>query len=459
MLTAAVALGVAALALLSPLEHKLRDQEVRDLVATAAQSRSAFSELGPREMTRRAPELRHIVRGLARATGARIALLDAKRRVIVDTDPDEHDAFRDFYAALSTSRAVRRIVPSGAAGEARVAVRVLAGDRRFVLALRKPLDEQRSAVNSVRRAFTTAALAALGAAFVLATGVAAAVLGRLRRLRNAVVRLGAPGFTEADIPDDRRGDEIGDLSRAFADMHGRLARQEELRRMFVATASHELRTPLMSLQGQLEMLDEDLSPQAPDVADARRQLAGARTQADRLTRLATDLLDLSRLDARPDLRREPVELRELVRAVAAEFEAAAGARQVRIETSVADACDVAADPVAVARVVRILIDNALRFSPPGTSIRIEARARAGSVELSVADSGPGVAADERERIFERFARGDDASGAGFGLGLAIGRELAARMGGTLGLGDDHSGGAVFVLRLPGAPARPNAIPT
>jgi signal transduction histidine kinase len=317
----------------------------------------------------------------------------------------------------------------------------------------------RSAVSSVRRAFLTAAIAALVAAFILATGVSTAVLRRLRRLRNAVVQVGAPGFADARIPDDPRADEIGDLSRAFADMHERLAHQEELRRMFVATASHELRTPLMSLQGQLEMLDEDLSPHDPDVQDARRQLAGARTQADRLTRLATDLLDLSRLDARPEVRRESVHLQELVRAVAAEFDAAAEARSVRIETTIPDGCGAAADPGAVARVVRILIDNALRFSPPGEAIRVSARGDDDTVVVSVADSGPGVPTEERERIFERFARGENGSGPGFGLGLAIGRELAERMGGTLTLAEDGSSGAVFLLRLPAAGSTSNAIPT
>jgi signal transduction histidine kinase len=452
MLTAAVALGVAALALLSPLQQKLREQEVRDLVATAVQSRSVFNELDPEQMTPRSRRLHRVVRSLARNTGAHIAILDANGQIIADTDPDARDRFLDFGPALNTSRAVRRIVATEPAGQARVAVRVHVGDQPYVLALRKPLSEVRSAVSSVRRAFLTAAIAALVAAFILATGVSTAVLRRLRRLRNAVVRLGAPGFADTDIPADSHADEIGDLSRAFADMHARLAHQEELRRIFVATASHELRTPLMSLQGQLEMLDEDLSPHSADVADARRQLAGARTQADRLTRLATDLLDLSRLDAGPDMRRERVAVQEVVRAVAAEFDAAARARSVRIETKVPDACDAAADPSAVARVVRILIDNALRFSPPGDAVRIDARAEDGAVQLSVADSGPGVPGDERERIFERFARGENGSGPGFGLGLAIGRELAERMGGTLILADEDGGGAVFVLRLPAAPS-------
>src|SRR3954449_294933 len=123
MLTAAVALGVAALALLSPLERRLRDQEVRDLVASATESRSSF-----RDRDRRTGAgLQRVIRDLARQTGTRVALLDAQGRLIADTDPDARDGFKDFAPALADSRAVRRVVPNGSAGEARVAARVRIG--------------------------------------------------------------------------------------------------------------------------------------------------------------------------------------------------------------------------------------------------------------------------------------------------------------------------------------------
>jgi signal transduction histidine kinase len=113
------------------------------------------------------------------------------------------------------------------------------------------------------------------------------------------------------------------------------------------------------------------------------------------------------------------------------------------------------DPTACARIVRVLLDNALRYSQPGSPVTVVLdRDR-----LTVADAGPGIPADDRERVFERFARGAGANPAGgFGLGLAIARELSERMGGSLALAE-HGPGASFVLRLPRAPAIPNAIPT
>ena len=445
--SAAVALLVAALALLSPLERKLRDQELRALVASGVQSRASFRDLEGRDARPGSRPLQRVVGRLARETGARIALLDEQKRVLIDTDPDERDRFEDFSAAVATDRPIRRITERGTAGEARVALRVRAGDRRYVLALRKPLDEQRSAVGEVRRAFLTAAIAALAAAVLLATGFTATVLRRLRRLRDASLRFDARN--PEDLPVDRHHDEVGDLTRAITEMRERIVRQEQVRRAFVATASHELRTPLMSLHGQLELLHEDLTGDAPDVDDARRQLDGARTQTDRLARLAADLLDLSRLDAQLDLRSEAIEFAEVARAVAAEFDARANERGTPIELPEAASAWATGDPGSVARVLRILIDNALRFAPPGTPVRIAVNARETRAEVTVTDSGPGIPEEDRERVFERFARGGESQdGGGFGLGLAIGRELAERMHGTLELTSASAGATAFTLALP-----------
>jgi len=315
VLTTAVALVVAAVTLLSPLEKKLRTQEVRDLVTAAAQSRTSLSELDLRNPKTDIVRLRRRVRRLASVTGARVALLDSQRHVLVNTDPDAHDPFIDAAAALKTDRAVRRIIQNEDQPEARVAVRVTIDGRRYVLALRKTLNEQRAAVAQVKRAFGTAALVALAVALLVAGFFAATVGRRVRALRAAVVRFGIGGRAE-ELPNDRAADEVGDLSRAFVEMATRLRREEDVRREFVATASHELRTPLMTLQGRLEMLQEELALAEPDLVDGRRHLADARDQADRLGRLAGDLLDLSRLDAEVELHPEAFDTGELVRAVA-----------------------------------------------------------------------------------------------------------------------------------------------
>ena len=318
----------------------------------------------------------------------------------------------------------------------------------WVLVVRKPLDTVNAAVATVRQAFLYAALAGLGLTLILGIPLSGTIVRRLRRLRHAALQLAAEG-PPVEVPAERGRDEVGDLARAFDQMQQQLQHQEEARRAFVSTASHELRTPLASLDGMLELLDDDLRAGEPDIDDAKLLLERARSQSRRLARLAADLLDLSRLDAQVQLRSEPVELGELSRAVLAEFELGTGERGI-ISTLDDSAGQVWAhgDPGSIARIVRILLDNAVRVSPQGGEISVELRAGE-NVSLTVHDEGPGVPPEERELIFQRFQRGQSASGsAGFGLGLAIGRELAERMGGELMLERTEVPGATFTLRLP-----------
>ena len=132
---------------------------------------------------------------------------------------------------------------------------------------------------------------------MIAIPLAGTVVSRLQRLRQAALQLAIDGSGRASFPVDRARDEVGDLARSFSIMQRRLRQQEEARRAFVATASHELRTPLASLEGMLELLADDLQG---DQIDLRTLGApgSCRAQSRRLARLAADLLDLSRLDAR-----------------------------------------------------------------------------------------------------------------------------------------------------------------
>jgi signal transduction histidine kinase len=312
----------------------------------------------------------------------------------------------------------------------------------------KSLDDVDAAARRVRDAFLIAALIGLSVATLVGILLATGLVRRLRDLRRATLKVAELG-PEVELAVDRRRDEVGDLTRAFVTLQQRLREQEQARRTFVATASHELRTPLASLGLMLEMLGEDLAAGSPDLELARKQVDEARGQSDRLSKLAAQLLDLSRIDAGVPLSRELVDLRELCRAVLAEFEPRAPGA---LDLIAADACWAVADPASVARVVRILIDNALRFTPAGERVRVTVSCEADRSTIAISDRGPGVAEAERELIFERFRRGAGTSddGGGFGLGLAIGRELAERMEGELRL-DAASGGACFVLTLPGAP--------
>jgi signal transduction histidine kinase len=368
-----------------------------------------------------------------------------------DSFDDAATAFRDHKAtytlgSINGDQYARAAIPFTTQSE------VDAQPWRWVLVVRKPLAEVSSAVSAVRTAFLVAALVALGLTLILGIPLSATIVRRLRRLRHAALRL-AEGGPPVRVPVDRARDEVGDLARTFALMQHQLQRQEEARRAFVATASHELRTPLATLDGMLELLREDLRTGDPDLDDAESLLERAQAQSKRLGRLAADLLDLSRIDAQVDLRSEPVELGELSRAVLAEFEL--GTSERGIVTVLDDSTGsvwALGDPGSVARIVRILLDNAIRLSPDRAEVKVELR-NGSQASLSVHDHGPGVPPEENELIFERFMRGRATTGqAGFGLGLAIGRELAERMGGELVLEEDDGPGAKFTLRLPVAHA-------
>jgi signal transduction histidine kinase len=321
----------------------------------------------------------------------------------------------------------------------------------------RQLTETTALVEQVQRRFLIAAVVGLLVAVLLAIALSSTLLRRLARLRAAALRITREG-PDAPTPRDVRRDEVGDLARALTRMQEELRRQETARRAFVSTASHELRTPLTMLQGTMELLEEDIRSGRLDELEALRQVSDARTQLNRLSALSGELLDLSRLDAAVPLRSEPVELGEIARAVAAEFELRARERSTSVAVILSDgSCWGRGDPDAVARVVRILLDNALRYGPPGTPVRVEARPAAGHAVIAVADEGLGIPPDERDRIFERFHRGTAAGSAGgFGLGLAIGRELARRMGGELEVDAEVVRGTRFtlVLRAAHAPAEP-----
>ncbi len=333
----------------------------------------------------------------------------------------------------------------------RVAIPLDAYDRAAppdaVLAVRSSIQGITDAVSAVRQSFEIGALVAILLTILIAIPLAGTLVSRLQRLRQAALQL-AMGGAISGFPADRARDEVGDLARSFSIMQGRLRQQEEARRAFVATASHELRTPLASLEGMLELLADDLQAEQPDLEDSAALLDRARVQSRRLARLAADLLDLSRIDAEVSLRSEPIELGELGRAVLAEFELPSAARGVTV-TLEDDGRPVwaLADPGSVARILRILLDNGLRVAPRGSQIRVSVRSSPAPL-LRVSDQGPGVAQEERAMIFERFKRGRETGGeAGFGLGLAIGRELAQRMGGSLVLTDGDGPGATFTLHL------------
>ena len=227
-------------------------------------------------------------------------------------------------------------------------------------------------------------------------------------------------------------------------MRQRLAGLERARREFIANASHELRTPLFSLGGFLELLEnEDV-----DVLTQREFLHTMREQVDRLGKLATDLLDLSRLDAgRLHVEAEPLDLGALAQSLADEFRARAHASGHRLEVDERAAPLAVGDEERALQIGRILVDNALVHTPRGTSITLSTARRGATAALIVEDDGPGIPEREASHIFERFYRVEGSLASGSGLGLAIARELAGLMAGSVELHRTPER-TIFVLVLP-----------
>jgi signal transduction histidine kinase len=229
-------------------------------------------------------------------------------------------------------------------------------------------------------------------------------------------------------------------------MRVRLEALERSRAAFIANASHELRTPLTALGGYLELLTEG------GLTDAERGefLETMGEQVQRLTKLATDLLDLSRLDAGGiTVGRDELDLGELAADCAREMQPLAGRRGSSVV--VAEGLEPAlarGDEGRVLQVLRVLVDNAVRHTPPGTTVTLHTETTPWGASIIVADDGPGIPAELLERVFDRFFRGPGAAARGSGLGLAIARELAERMDGRLLLTSGPEG-TRFALELPG----------
>ncbi|HEU4600222.1 MAG TPA: HAMP domain-containing sensor histidine kinase [Solirubrobacterales bacterium] len=263
----------------------------------------------------------------------------------------------------------------------------------------------------------------------------------IRRLQEAARKV-ADGNFETTIPVASVG-PLRPLARTFNEMQRRLAELDSARKQFIANASHELRTPIFSLGGFVELLEEE-DPSPEERAEFVRTM---RQQIERLTKLTTDLLDLSQLDAGAVVMRAgPVDLTALAREVTKEFGARAELRGSRLQLRTPSEPAIAVgDPDRMRQIIRILLDNALTHTPEGTDVTVTTYSANGRAELTVSDDGPGIPQRVQKRIFERFYTADSAGGSG--LGLAIATELAQRMQGRIAISSSRRFTA-FTLDLP-----------
>ena len=432
------------------LESSLRDEKLRSLRETA----QAFTPLiaDPVRGNATSTEIDALVALIGDRTNTRVTLLlvgdgtEGLQLPIFSDSASETDVkglrFDVARRAERTGRSATALqtTDDGPVGQAAVPIRD--GDTVSRIAVfSSPMSELRGNVALIRRQILIAGGLGLVLALFGGFAVSRRIARRVKVLEEGAEQVASGDFT-ATFPVDE-DDELGQLSRALDDMQRQLAQVERARRRFIATASHELRTPIFSLGGFLELLqEEDLDE------DTRRAFVGElRGQVDRLGKLATDLLDLSRLEAGSlELRPQDTDLGELARTVTSEFAPAVDKHGSELVLDLRDEqIEAVCDPERVAQVLRILIDNALTHTPAGTDVRVSAARVNGSARIDVRDFGPGIDRDAAQRIFEPFFTSDDAQGSG--LGLAIARELAERMDGSLEV-DAAPGRTTFSLELP-----------
>jgi signal transduction histidine kinase len=434
------------------LEQNLKEDRIESLREEARAARPALElpRVGGRQPSAR--EFAARIRRAAEATDARVTIRYWQREATVERNPGFYQVeesrelvpFDEPLArlAIETRRIQDRYTTFRDEELGMVAQRIASPNRlpRVAVYSRDFTDVQDTVAfvrNRVLIATAGALLIALLGGYLVASRLARRV-GRLERAAREVAR----GRYVEPLPVTSK-DELGQLTDTFNRMQQQLRRVDVARKEFIATASHELRTPIFSLGGFVELLqDEDLDE------DTRREFLDTMSeQVERLQKLSVNLLDLSQLDSGSvELHTEPVDLAELTRSIASEFHPRLADHQTELRLDVDDAGPSACcDRERVAQIMRILLDNALRHTPEGTDVTVSANRYNGAAELTVADTGPGLPAGARGKVFERFYTGD--AGRGAGLGLAIARELAERMDGRLVLSTEDDRTA-FTLELP-----------
>ena len=386
------------------------------------------------EQVSQATNTRAVVFSLASETPALVeAFADSateRDSTELQNDPVALDAIRHHRLARGTARR---------SGQTYAEVAYPVGGSAIMLSA--SLHDQLQAVALVRRRVFVAGVLAMVFAVVFGYAGASLITRRIRRLETAADRIAEGLFDQPVV--DHGSDEVGQLARTFERMRLRLSDLDRARGEFIANASHELRTPLFSLGGFLELLDD------PDLDEATRDefVGQMREQVARLTKLATNLLDLSRLDAgRLTVAREPLDLGELAAELAAEFGPRAAAVGHRLEAPTEPFVPAQGDGERVLQIGRVLVENALVHTPEGTTVRVSTAIEGGRASLTVANDGPGIPEEAHERIFERFYRLDGGRASGSGLGLAIARELAEVMGGRIEF-ESRDGWTFFTLVL------------
>ena len=352
-------------------------------------------------------------------------------------------------SAMFGRAASRRIAFTRSAEDepVRVVAEPYVGHPGYVAAAAVSLDAYRSSVGTLERSVIAGGIAVLVVAVSGSYLLARRALAPVERMRREVAALVGDGGERAiRVPSTR--DELATLARTMNDLLGRLHASLERQRAFVADASHELRTPLSVLGAELELASRP-GRTKEELSDA---VASAAEETARLMRLAEDLLLLARSDSdRLELRLDRVDVGQILERGARAAERRARSAGVQIVLSAREGCWASLDAVRLREALDNLLDNALRFAPPGTTVEVRGTEREGLLSVEVLDRGPGFPGEYLPHAFERFRRPTSdrsRSDGGSGLGLAIVEAIARAHGGAATARNRDGGGAAVRLEIP-----------
>jgi signal transduction histidine kinase len=380
----------------------------------------------------------------AERTGARVVVVDQTGISVVDTGDDESRSFTnrpEIVTALSGDRfSGTRYSQTLAADLFVVAVPVASSASVFGAVRLTVLNREiEQGVQRMWLSLGLVVLVAVGATAVVAFAVARSVTRPVEDLRRAATRI-ADGDLSARASIGDAPPELAALASAFDEMAARLEALIETQRAFVADASHQLRTPLTALRLRLENLE------ARAAEDEAEDIADIVFEAERLSRMVDQLLELSRAGSADTIEVDVADVAEqrlrLWEGVAAERGITLG---LALDTN--EVASAAMIPDGLEQVLDNLLDNAIRYSPRGGSVNVSVTCgQDDSCLVAVADNGPGIPAENLPRLFDRFWRGDSDQ-PGTGLGLAIVAHLVSRAGGSISASETPGGGLTVTVRL------------
>lgn len=435
--TAIVSVGVTAIVSVGLVRNYAQDSAQRDLehvASTLADDPGVFGEV------RSLRAMGNVLHGTGYLIG--VALDDGTiRRDLAGASG------RIDVAPLASGRATRGTVGLGNDDYAYYGIPVVGAPPITGLILARPVAGPRELWRPIVARVLLAGLAAVLAAAVLSTLLARRLVLPLRDVASAAERIAAGDLNQrVEVESD---DEVGEMATSFNSMAAGLAEAQRREREFLASVSHELRTPLTAIRGYAEALTDDA---IRDREGRARALGVIRSEAGRLERLVQDVMDLARLGAKTfELHPREVDLAAGLREAATAHSAQALESDLHLAVEIPERLPAHTDPDRVRQVVSNLVENAIRVTPAGGSVRIAATGVDAGVVIEVADTGPGIRPEDRPHVFERsylWRASRDHQQVGTGLGLAIVRELVQALGGTVEVDSVEDAGTTFRVRLP-----------